>query len=82
MIGLWCGISAILAIGWMGTTWVLVVKLEEEKEINKDCNHLYVATLEENWKLKKELAAYKEKESKSLKNKIKAVLHRGKNKGE
>ena len=75
MIGLWSGIAAVLAIGWMATTWVLVAKLKQEEERVMDHFNRKMEVLRENNKLKKELAIYKEKEKekKSLTNKIKAL---------
>lgn len=73
MIGLWSGIAAVLAIGWMATTWVLAAKLKQEEERVMDHFRRKMELLRENNELKKELAAYKEKEKKSLINKIKVL---------
>ena len=62
MIGLWSGFSAILAIGWMATTWVLVAKLKQEEEARRYHFTQKMIAYDEIGKLEKELATYKEKE--------------------
>lgn len=48
MAALWCGISAVLAIGWISTTTVLLAKLKEEKEKEKIINKIRDLTNPEN----------------------------------